>query len=192
MAGPPLGAHVSIAGGLHLAIGRGTELGCEALQVFVKNASQWVGKPLAAADVDAFRAARGTAAVGPVVAHATYLINLAAPDPDNLARSRAALGDELDRCASLGLEGLVVHPGAHMGAGEDAGLAAIAASLDAVLLARPALPTRLLLENTAGCGTALGYRLEQLSRIRALARCGPRLGICLDTCHAFAAGYALD
>lgn len=186
-----LGAHVSIAGGLPKAVERGEELGCEALQIFVKNASQWRGRALEDDEAEAFRAAHRTASAGPLVAHSSYLINLAATDPDVLARSRAALADELHRCSRLGVSGLVVHPGAHLGAGEEAGIAKIAESLDAVLGADPGGPTRVLLENTAGQGTVLGYRTAHLAAVLSASRHPERLGFCLDTCHAFAAGYAV-
>ncbi len=191
MTEPLLGAHVSIAGGLPKAIERGEDLGCEALQIFVKNASQWRGRALGEEEATAFRQAHGASAIGPLVAHSSYLINLAATDPAILAKSRAALGDELDRCSRLGVAGLVVHPGAHLGAGEDAGVVAIAASLDAVFAERPACSTRVLLENTAGQGTVLGYTNAQLAAIAAASEAGDHLGFCLDTCHAFAAGYAV-
>ena len=184
-----LGAHVSIAGGLPKAVERGAQLGCHSLQIFVKNASRWQGRALADDEAAAFRAAHAASAAGPLVAHASYLINLCAGDPEILRKSRAALGDELDRCARLGVEGLVVHPGAHLGRGEEAGLAAVAESLDEVLSERPDSPTKVLLENTAGQGTVLGHRLEQLAAIRAATPHGDRIGYCLDTCHAFAAGY---
>ncbi|HUF77656.1 MAG TPA: deoxyribonuclease IV [Thermoanaerobaculia bacterium] len=188
---PQLGAHVSIAGGLPLAIGRGVDLGCQALQIFVKNASQWRGRALDDSEAAAFREAHGASPIGPLVAHSSYLINLAASDADILARSRAALADELDRCDRLGVEGLVVHPGAHLGAGEEAGVERVAASLDAVLEALPRVGARVLLENTAGQGTVLGHRNAQLAAIRRASRFPERLGFCLDTCHAFAAGYAV-
>lgn len=188
---PPLGAHVSIAGGLSRAIDRGTDLGCDAIQVFVKNASQWQGKPLTADDVEQFRQAHLDSPIGPLVAHATYLINLAATDPDNLRRSRATFGDEIDRCERLGIPALVVHPGAHLGAGIEAGLELVAESLREILTARPKGSTRILLEITAGQGTLVGSKLEELATIRTLAGLGYRIGVCLDTCHAFAAGYPL-
>ena len=189
---PPLGAHESTAGGLALAFGRGEAIGCDALQIFVKNASQWKAKPLADPEVAAFRAAHGKSPIGPLVAHAAYLINLAAPDPAILEKSRAALADELTRCAQVGVPGLVVHPGAHLGRGEEAGLAAIAESLDAVYATIPDCPTTTLLEITAGQGTVLGRKLGDLESIRKQAKEKARLAVCLDTCHAFAAGYALD
>lgn len=188
---PPLGAHVSIAGGMSRAIERGEDLECEAIQVFVKNASQWQGKPLTPEDVEKFRQAHVQSSIGPLVAHATYLINLAANKPENLVKSRAALSDELERCHRLGIPGLVVHPGAHLGAGIDAGLELIAASLSEVLSALPDNKTRVLLENTAGQGTLVGFRLQHLATIRDLTGQPSRIGICIDTCHAFAAGYAL-
>ncbi|HSM50421.1 MAG TPA: deoxyribonuclease IV [Thermoanaerobaculia bacterium] len=189
---PPLGAHVSAAGGAAAAIARGVALGCTALQIFVKSPSQWRARPLAEADARAFREARAASPIGPVVAHAAYLINLAAAPGETLDRSRAALADELARGAALGLDALVLHPGAHLGAGVEAGLARVAASLDAVLAGVPEEAPRLLLEVTAGQGSVLGARLEELERIVALAACGERLGVCLDTCHLLAAGYPID
>ena len=189
---PRLGAHVSVAGGFVEGLRRGTAIGCDALQIFVKSPSQWQSKPILPEDGDAFRTAHAASAIGTVVAHAAYLINLAAPDPQILARSRAALADELMRCAALGVGALVVHPGAHLGTGVEAGLTAIARSLDAVDGALGDCPTRILLEITAGQGTVLGSRLEHLASIRAQAASRERLGVCLDTCHAFAAGYAIN
>ena len=137
-----------------------------------------------------FLRSRAESCVGRLVAHGSYLVNLAAIDPLVLARSRAALADELDRCERLGVEALVLHPGAHLGAGEEAGIALAAESIDAALGASPGR-TRLLLENTAGQGTTLGHRLEHLAAIRARVAAPERVGVCLDTCHAFAAGYAV-
>jgi deoxyribonuclease-4 len=189
---PPLGAHVSAAGGAAAAIARGVALGCTALQIFVKSPSQWRARPLAEADAQAFREARAASPIGPVVAHAAYLINLAAAPGETLDRSRAALADELARGAALGLDALVLHPGAHLGAGVETGLARVAASLDAVLAGVPEEVPRLLLEVTAGQGSVLGAKLEELERIVALAASCDRLGVCLDTCHLFAAGYPID
>jgi deoxyribonuclease IV len=193
---PPLGAHVSVAGGCAKAIGLGEELGCGAIQIFVKNASQWRGKELAEEEVAGFRQAHAGSRVGPLVAHASYLINLAATDPEILRKSREALADEARRCARLGVGGLVLHPGAHLGAGEERGIDLVAESLDAVFAELrtepPAGPLpRILLENTAGQGSCLGHRLEHLAAIRARVEDSGRVGVCLDTCHAFAAGYAV-
>lgn len=189
---PLLGAHVSIAGGVFRALPRGSDLACNAIQIFVKNASQWEGKPLSEPDVERFEQELRDSEISTLVAHSTYLVNLAATNPDNLRRSRATLGDELDRCHRLGVPGLVVHPGAHLGAGEEKGIDRIAESLDEVFAARPECPTRVLLENTAGQGTLIGHRLEQLAAIAERAQCEGNLGLCVDTCHAFAAGHPID
>jgi deoxyribonuclease-4 len=188
-----LGVHASVAGGLAKAYGRGVELGCGAIQIFVKNASQWRGKELLEEEVATFHGARAESGIGPLLAHASYLINLSATDPDILARSREGLADELTRCSRLGVDGLVLHPGAHLGAGEETGIARVAESLDRVLAELPAdtVRTRVLLENTAGQGTCLGHRLEHLADIRAQVAEPERVGVCIDTCHAFAAGYAI-
>jgi deoxyribonuclease-4 len=192
-AGPPLGVHVSVAGGVATAFGRAAELGCDAIQIFVKNANQWRASPLAAAEAAAFRTAHAAGRVGAVLAHASYLINLAAADPQVLALSLQALADELERCGRLGVAGLVLHPGAHLGAGEEAGLDRAAAALDRTLAALPGLRTRVLLENTAGQGSCLGHRLEHLAALRRRlpAARRRRVGFCIDTCHAFAAGYPI-
>ena len=188
---PLLGAHVSIAGGIYQAVPRGAELACEAIQIFVKNASQWKGKPLEDTDVERFASGLRDSDIDAVVAHSTYLVNLAATHSDNLRRSRATLGDELDRCHRLGVSGLVVHPGAHLGAGEEKGIDRIAESLYEIYAARPECETRVLLENTAGQGTLIGHRLEQLAAIAERADCEGRLGLCVDTCHASAAGHGI-
>jgi len=190
-AGPLLGAHVSAAGGVDRAPERGEALGCRSVQIFVRNPNRWRSAELRAETVEAFRAARRETAVRSVVAHAGYLINLAAADRGVLARSRRALADELDRSRRLGLDALVVHPGAHLGAGEEQGIERAVRSLDAVLAARPADDPVLLLENTAGQGTLLGATIEQLAAILDRCRWRDRLGLCIDTCHAFAAGYAI-
>lgn len=195
-----LGANVSVAGGLHLAIERGETLGCRAVQIFVKNPNQWRQKHLTEGRVEAFRAARSNSPIEAVVAHASYLINLAARDRSTLERSRRALVDELIRCNRLGVESLIFHPGAHVGRGEPAGLERIADSMNRVLarfVAREErqgrrVETRLLLENTAGQGTVLGYRFRQLAEIHRRLEQPERVGLCLDTCHAFVAGYPID
>ncbi len=183
-----LGAHVSTAGGPAKAFERGAEIGCESLQIFVKSPSRWRAKPFAKDAIDAFHAAR-KAAPQPVVAHAAYLINLASPDQEMVEKSRAAVVDELKRCTALGVDSLVVHPGGHKGEGMEAGIERIARSIDAVLGADTDITTKLLLENTAGQGSAIGAAFSELRGILDLAEQGGRVGICLDSCHAFAAGY---
>ena len=186
---PRLGAHVSVAGGLERAFPRAEELGCRSAQIFVKSPNRWQGRSLEEDEVARFSAARSLWGPGPVIAHAAYLINLAAGNPEVLERSRAALRDEIDRSRRLGLDALVVHPGAHVGTGEEAGLDTIVESLDRVLDAVDTGGCRLLLESTAGQGTVLGHRLEQLEEILERCRTNEALGVCLDTCHLFAAGY---
>jgi deoxyribonuclease-4 len=188
---PYLGAHMSISGGLHLAVERALQVECRALQIFTKNASQWKARPLADEAVERFRAAREESGLGVVLAHDSYLINLASPDPRLLDKSIAAMGDELVRAERLGLPFVVSHPGAHKGDGEAAGLARVAASLDRVHREHPDLGVKVLLETTAGQGTSLGFRFEHLSSIIEQVQQPERLGVCLDTCHIFAAGYDL-
>jgi deoxyribonuclease-4 len=186
-----LGSHMSVAGGLHMAFERGTRIGCATMQIFVKNASTWTGKPLTPDAVASYKAAEAKATIAPVIAHAAYLINLCARADHILLRSRKGLADELTRCTALGVAGLVVHPGAHMGAGEPDGLARIAESLNLIHGELPGPSTPTLLETTAGQGTTLGYRLEHLRRIIDLVEDKARIAVCLDTCHLFAAGYPI-
>jgi deoxyribonuclease-4 len=186
---PLLGTHVSVAGGMHQAFARATRIGCATMQVFVKNANQWSARPLTEPDIQTYKTAAAGASVSPVVAHAAYLINLCAVQPDTLQRSRGGYEDELRRCESLDIMGLVVHPGAHMGAGEEEGIKRIAESLNIIHQRTQGFRTLSLLEVTAGQGTAIGYRFEHLRGIIDLLDEPARAGICLDTCHVFAAGY---
>lgn len=189
-----LGAHVSTAGGVARAFERGEEIACDALQIFVKSPNQWRGKALSDDDVTAFRNAHAKRPQ-PVVAHAAYLINLGSPNEDVRSKSRTGLADELVRCERLGVSGLVLHPGAHLGSGASEGIDRIARALDEVLTtvleATPESVTRVLLENTAGQGSTLGARFEEIAAIRALLDAPDRVGVCLDSCHAYAAGYDL-
>jgi deoxyribonuclease-4 len=185
-----LGAHMSIAGGMELAFARGEAVGCTAMQIFTKNASQWQAKPISDEAAMAFRAAWQTSPIGPVLAHDSYLINLAAPDDVKWAQAKAAFLDEMHRCAQLGIGDLVMHPGAHLGQGELAGLQRIAAALRDIFLEAPN-GVRVLLENTASQGTYLGGRFEHLAEIIERVPTG-RFGVCFDTCHAFAAGHDLS
>jgi len=188
-----LGAHMSIAGGLEKAVERACAVEATALQIFVKSSNQWAARPFAAGEVDRFRSASSQAGLDRyTMAHTSYLINLASPKPDLLERSRAALAVEVQRCSELGVPLLVLHPGSHVGEGEEAGLAAVAASLDAVM-ATTSLnggdEVRILLETTAGQGTNLGSSFEHLAAILDQAACRDRLGVCIDTCHLLASGY---
>ncbi len=186
----PIGAHMSIAGGHEFAISRGEELGCSAIQIFTKNANQWRAKPLTEEGVARFRAAWRNSPVDRIIAHDSYLINLAAPDDEKWLKSRAAFIDEMERCSHLGVPDLVMHPGAHLGSGEAAGLQRIAEAFRAIFTEAPA-DVRVLLENTAAQGSYLGGRFEHLAEIMEAVPEG-RFGICFDTCHAFAAGYDLS
>ena len=172
-------------------MGNAAALGCDAFQLFVKNASRWQAKPLSDGEITRFRELHVAQGCPPVVAHASYLINLAATKSETLQKSRAALHNELERCHALGIGGLVLHPGAHMGRGEEVGLREVVTSLDEVFEMNPALEVKVLLENTAGQGTVLGSRFEHLARIRSNVTRRERIGVCFDTCHAFAAGYDL-
>lgn len=182
-----LGVHVSISGGFDQAVARGAALGCTAIQIFTKNASQWRGKTISAAEVAAFRAALSASEIKSVVAHDSYLINLAAPPGETREKSLAAFSDELERCALLGVPYLVMHPGAHLGDGVETGIERIAAAFRTIFAGAPASVT-VLLENTAGQGTYLGSSFAELAAIIAQVPEG-RFGVCFDTCHAYAAGY---
>lgn len=184
-----LGAHMSIAGGLHKAFGHGEKAGCTALQIFSKNQQQWRAKPLTADEIAQFAAERQRHADWPLVVHDSYLINLASPKDDLWEKSIAAFGEELERCAALGIPYLVTHPGAHTGSGEEAGLQREADALNRLLDAGVGGDVMVLLETTAGQGTCLGYRFEHLARLTELVAHQERLGICVDTCHLLAAGY---
>lgn len=188
----PWGAHVSIAGGVANAPGRAARAGARAFQVFTKNNNQWKGKPLTAGDIKGFHENSKKLGVHPAASHDCYLINLASPDREMLKKSRAAFLDEIDRAEALGLGLLVFHPGAHKGAGEREGLKIVAESLEWAIERRPESRVVLTLETTAGQGTSLGYRFEQLAWIMEKVKEPERVGVCLDTCHVFAAGYGID
>ncbi len=188
---PLLGAHLSIAGGLPLAAERAAAHGCQALQIFSKSSNQWRARPLGPPEIRAFRHGVERARLRAVVAHASYLINLATPEPVLRARSIEAFQVELDRAYALGLLGVVIHPGCFTTGTEEDGLRLVAAAIGQALRGRRRRPTRVFLENTAGQGSALGWRFDQLARILAYLEGEPRVGICLDTCHLFAAGFDL-
>jgi deoxyribonuclease IV len=183
-----VGAHMSIAGGIHLAFDRGQRAGCLTLQLFLKNNTQWRGRTLAELDLALFREAESRTGIRPVLAHGSYLINLASPDPALRRKSLAAFQDEMERARSLGVPFLILHPGSHMGAGEEQGIARIAEGLDQAL-ERVGPPVMVLLENTAGQGTSIGHRFEHLAAILGRVSYADRVGVCIDTCHTFAAGY---
>lgn len=188
---PLFGAHFSIAGGVVESVRTAVRLGCGTLQLFTKNASQWAGKPLAAADVEAFRRELRDAGLQFATAHDSYLINLAAPGDELWQKSIDAFTHEIERAEALGLAYLVMHPGAHVGSGEAAGLARIVAALDEAHRRTAGARVQVLLETTAGQGSTLGHRFEHLAFLLDNVSDSPRLGVCFDTCHVFAAGYPI-
>jgi deoxyribonuclease-4 len=179
---------MSVVGGLDQAFPRALAVGATALQIFTKNANRWSAPLPTDQEIAAFRAAWQQSGIGPVMVHDAYLINLAATDADNWARSKTAMREELQRCALLGIPWLIAHPGAHVGAGVEAGIERIRVALEEIF-ADSDPGVRLLLENTAGQGTYLGGEFAHLARM--MAGFGDRVGVCFDTCHAHAAGYDL-
>ncbi len=180
---------MSVAGGLPRAVDRAVAHGCEALQIFAKNANQWRGRIIPPDEVREFRARVAASGIAPVVSHASYLINLATVDRALRRQSVAAMGDELDRAEALGLLGVVLHPGCYTAGNEADGLTLIAEAILELLRARRRGSTMILLEHTAGQGTSLGYTFEQLASMIAKTGGHKRVGVCLDTCHLLASGY---
>lgn len=180
---------MSIAGGVHMAIERGRSIKCTAIQMFVKNNMQWFARPLMPEEIRAFLEHRQRGELLSIFAHANYLINLAATNPQFHANSLRALAEELIRANQLELPFLVLHPGAHLGAGEEAGLEKIAGSINRVFRKIPKVKTRIALETTAGQGSCLGRTFEQIAYIIENVREPGRVCVCLDTAHVFAAGY---
>jgi deoxyribonuclease-4 len=180
---------MSIAGGLDLAFQRGEEVGCTAMQIFTANASRWRAKPVTEEAAEKFRNRWEESSIGPVFAHDSYLINLASQDNRLWQKSKQAFLEELQRCAQLGIKGLVMHPGAHLGTGEATGLARVRSAFDEILAQAPE-EVMILVENTAAQGSYLG---GPFSHIATLLKNFPqhRFGVCFDTCHACAAGYDL-
>jgi deoxyribonuclease-4 len=186
-----LGAHMSIAGGVHRALERGRSIGCDAVQLFVKNTNQWRARSLGAQEIARFKQEMKAYAPNCILAHSSYLVNLASPDRSVLARSIAGFLEEMKRASSLGIPYMVIHPGSHRGAGAVKGIRRLAASLDDVISAMYGAPPEILLETTAGQGDTLGSTFEELARIIDATATNAPLGVCFDTCHVFAAGYDL-
>ncbi len=184
-----LGAQMSIAGGVDLAPLRGQEVGCRAIQLFTKSSNQWRARPLPPEEIERYRANLQATGITQAVAHDSYLINLASTDPALHQRSMAAFLEELERAEALGIPHLVTHPGAHMGAGEEAGLRQVSNGLRELLKRTKGYRVQVVLETTAGQGTSLGHRFEQIAILLDQIGLPERTGVCLDTCHIFAAGY---
>ncbi len=183
------GSHMSTSGGVDKALARGQELNLESVQLFSKNERQWNARPLDPEVVQRFHDEVARTGITKLVVHDSYLINLASPKPDILEKSIPAFADELNRCDMLGIPHLVTHPGAHTGSGVDAGIARFARSLNEIFGSMPESKTITLLETTAGQGTSLGRSFEEIAAIIDQVEDKPRVGVCLDTCHIFAAGY---
>jgi deoxyribonuclease IV len=188
---PLIGAHMSIAGGLHLAIERALNVNARTVQIFTKNTNQWAARPLRSDAAHAFRDAWQASGLGPILAHDSYLINLASPEDALRERSIRAFAEELSRCEALGVPFLVTHPGAHMERGMREGCDRVAESLNRARLLAPAPSVTVLLETVAGQGSTIGRRFEELARIRSRVRRPDLLQFCFDTCHVHAAGYDL-
>jgi len=185
-----LGKHVSIAGGLDKSLKRAAEIGCNSMQIFVKNPRGWKMREVEAEEVEKFKAERKKYKINPVIVHAAYLINLASPKIELWKKSISALKSEYERCARLGAEYLIFHPGSHTGSGLESGIQKIAEALNQILT-EVETETMILLENTAGAGTSIGEKFSQLKEIIDLVDQSARLGVCVDSCHAFTAQYNL-
>lgn len=183
------GTHASAAGGVDKALQRAVDVSATSCQIFSKNERQWRAKPLDPAVVERFHEERERTGITQMISHASYLINLASPKDDLIEKSVGGFSDELERAHTLGLQGVVLHPGAHTGSGVDTGIAKIAQSLNRIHDDLPHITSLTLLETTAGQGTALGRSFEEIAAIIDQVEAKDRVGVCLDTCHIFAAGY---
>ena len=188
---PLLGAHMSVAGGFHLAVDAAAEHGMECVQIFTKNNNQWQARPMDPESIELFRRRIEETGIRRPCSHSSYLINLASPRDDLRQKSVEGMVIEMERAEFLGLAGVVLHPGSFTTSSEEEGIERIAESLDEVLLITDGLEVEVWLENTAGQGTNLGHRFEQLQAIISLIPESTRVGVCLDSCHLFAAGYPL-
>ena len=188
----PWGAHMSISGGVENSIARGHKVGARAIQIFTKNNNRWEGPPIKPGSASALKQQSALLQVDVVAAHNCYLINLASPDKAILEKSRKAFLDEIERADLVGAPNLVFHPGAHKGEGEDDGIKRVVDSLNWIIHKTPGAGVNLTLETTAGQGTSLGHSFGQLSAIIDGVERNERLGVCVDTCHIFAAGYGLS
>ncbi len=184
-----IGAHISIGGGLDKSVLRAWRIGCETIQIFTKSNAQWRARKLSKDEIEKFKRELQKFQIYPVVVHSSYLINLCAPDKEILKKSRDSFIQELKRCESIGAICLVFHPGAHLGKGEDYGIKKTAESLNLIHERTPNFKTLTVIELTAGQGTVIGYKFEQIRKLIDLIEDKNRIGVCVDTCHIFSAGY---
>ena len=184
-----LGAHMSISGGIHLAPGRGAEVGCGVIQVFTQNSNQWRGKQVSDSDAALFREKWSESGLHEIVSHDIYLVNLASAPGEVREKSLVAFREEMERCARLGISRIIMHPGAHLGEGEEVGIRRICEAFDQLIEQVPEYAGKILLEATAGQGSNIGYRFEHLRAIIDGSSSPDRFAVCYDTCHTFAAGY---
>jgi deoxyribonuclease-4 len=182
---------MSIADGIDRALLLGQKAGCEAIQIFTKSSRQWASKPYSPVEIEAFRETLPNTTVREIIAHDSYLLNLGSPERSLREKSIRAFIDEMERCETLGISSLIAHPGSHVGAGEDSGLKTVASSINDIHHATRGFRVRIVLEITAGQGTNLGYRFEQMHEIVDRTHESDRIRFCFDTEHAFAAGYDL-
>jgi deoxyribonuclease-4 len=182
-----IGAHESISGGIYKSIERGLQDDCECIQIFVKNSNRWLGKPISEMDIEKYNEILSNVNM-PVCCHSSYLINMASSKPDIREKSCKSMVDELERCEKLGIKYYIIHPGAHLGIGEKKGLDLIVEMIDTIYFENN-FNTHILLEITAGQGTNLGYKVEHLLYILEKSKYENKLGICLDSCHMYSAGF---
>ena len=188
---PLLGAHLSIAGGPHRALLRGEELHCSAIQIFTKNSNQWKTRGLLREEVKKFHETRARTGISPVISHGSYLVNLASSDPLLYSKSIKSMIEEIERCQLLGISSVVMHPGFHGGQGGMEGLRRVSAAINIILTETKNLSVKIVFEATAGQGTSLGSRFEHFAFLFDHIEEVDRVGLCVDTCHIFAAGYDL-
>ena len=187
--GPLLGAHMSIAGGVDKALLEGKKVDCDVIQIFTKSSRQWAAQPYSKEEIQSFKQNQKESGIATVVAHDSYLLNLGSPDQGLRKRSIKAFIDEMERCEILSIPYLIAHPGAHVGSGEEEGIKTIGRSLDEIHKGSAGFKVRVALEITAGQGSNLGYRFEQIRDMIDATKESDRLRVCFDTEHAFAAGY---
>ena len=187
--GPLLGSHMSIAGGVDKAFLEGKKVGCDVMQIFTKSSRQWAAQPYTKEEIQSYHANQKESGIVTVIAHDSYLLNLGSPDKVLQQRSIRAFIDEMERCETLAIPYLIAHPGAHVGSGEEEGIKTIGRSLDEIHKGCAGFKVKVALEITAGQGSNLGYRFEQIRNMIDSTKESDRLRVCFDTEHAFAAGY---